>query len=84
VKILTGKRRGEVVKLHQWANDWITADTEDGRPLVLKPPMVEVEGDEYQRLTESYGRFQQGDKRTGFFWRAWALGDDGRFTRREA
>ena len=82
MKIIKGKQAGQVVKLHQWSNDWMTADTDDGAPLVLKPPMVELDDDECRRMREDYARYQRDGWHAGF-WRAWELGADGRFTRRK-
>jgi hypothetical protein len=83
VKIIKGKLRGQVVKLRQWSNDWMTADTDNGAPLVLKPPMVELDDDECRRMQADYLRYQQDGSWHRGFWRAWRLGADGRFIRRE-
>jgi hypothetical protein len=84
VKILRGKNAGDGYKVHQWANDWITADGHGKQNIVLRPLNVQLEGDEYWRAFEDYTAFwQQGDRRSGMFWQLWKLELDGTFTRRK-
>jgi hypothetical protein len=85
MRILKGKTTGDGYKLHQWANDWITCDGPDGRQNVIAKPLnVQLEGDEYWRMRESYvAWWQRGDRSCGLFWVHWKLELDGTFTRRE-
>lgn len=82
MKILSGKHRGATARLHQFANDWITADIGDLQSVILKPPQIELDDDEYQRMYESYLRFARGERTAGQFWRHWELRSDGRLYRR--
>ena len=81
MKILTGKSAGDGYRLRQWANDWISCDAPDGRPVIAKPLNVELDDDEYWRMRESYiAWWQQGDRRCGQFWPTYRLrADDRRF-----
>lgn len=79
MQILSGKHKGSVVELGQWANDWITGYPGAERPLVLKPPMVRLDAAEVARMRET-----EGWRKHGYFWRAWHLSDDGRLSPRPA
>jgi hypothetical protein len=81
MKILKGKNAGDGYRLHQWANDWMTADAPDGAPVIAKPLNVQLDGDEQRRMRESYERFLDGERHCGQFWHHWELKDDGTFAR---
>ena len=84
MKILTGKNAGDGYRLHQWANDWMTADPPGGgRPVIAKPLNVELTEDEYVRMSASYMRFLAGERHCGLFWVHWELLEDGTFRERE-
>jgi hypothetical protein len=83
VKVLSGKYRGREARLHQFANDWITADIGAVQSVVLKPHMVELNGDEFERMHESYLRFCQDGRAGGQFWKHWRLLASGRLAPRQ-
>lgn len=85
MKILKGKIAADGYELHQFANDWITACGHGRDNIIVKPPNVQVDGAEYRRLSDSYGRWQAdpSTERVGLFWHHWQLNPDGRFSRRE-
>lgn len=77
----------ETWSLHQWANDWITADGPNGRTAVLSPTRVQLEGEEIsEMLTDrdhALAQIEAGEyPHTGFFWKAWSLDPRGFFTAR--
>lgn len=76
MKILRGKHAGKTGRAHQYANDWLTADLDDGtRNVTLKPSMVQLEDD------EDWAKFSTTDPNiVGQFWREWRLNGDGTFT----
>lgn len=60
---------------HQFCNDWISADTVDGKAKICNPTSVVLESDEEHR-------FFLNDTNPGTFWAEFELHDDGTFTRR--
>jgi len=83
MRIITGKDAGDGYRLHQWANDWITADPPGGgRPVIAKPLNVELTEDETTVMAASYMRFLNGERHCGQFWHHWELIEDGRFQAR--
>lgn len=73
MKILTGRYAGRTGRPLQYANDWISADLDDGTPTILKPHMVQL--DEPDRAL-----FADQSRHVGFFWEVWRLNEDGTFT----
>lgn len=58
--ILRGKHKGKHARLHQFANDWISADLlPDNHPIIVSPTGVQLEGDEIteMRAHTSVGSF---------------------------
>jgi hypothetical protein len=82
MKVLSGKYEGRTARLHQFANDWITADIGAVQSVVLKPHQVELDDGEYERMHESYLRFCQDGRAGGQFWKHWQLLASGRLARR--
>jgi hypothetical protein len=85
VRILKGKNAGSGYELRQFANDWMTASGNGIDNIVVSPGNVQVDGDEYRRLSESYARWQSdpSTERVGLFWQLWRLNRDGTLSRRE-
>lgn len=79
MKILKGKHAGDGYRLHQWANDWISTDSAGGKPVIVGPLNVQLEGDEYWQMRQSYSRFLSGEVNCGLFWRHYELQTDGTF-----
>lgn len=76
-------RTGQRLRLLQWADDWIQAHDENGRPVVCSPQDVQFEPHDRRHLIASYRRYLAlGDVSAGSFWRRWRLDDDGRFHER--
>jgi hypothetical protein len=85
MKRLRGKNKGEHLALHQWANDWLSADTDDGKSVIVTPTSVQLEGDEIERLRADEATFASGaTHHAGEFWALWDLRDDGTFRRRRS
>lgn len=72
--ILRGKRKGETARLHQYANDWISADAQDGSAIILNPTSVRLEPGEREQM--------ETHTSTGFFWRRYEVRDDGQIVKR--
>lgn len=72
--VLRGKRRGETVTLHQWANDWFTVDHTDGSPGVVGPTSIQLDEAEVERWRARPNGMDRG----------FELRDDGRFVRRKS
>lgn len=66
-------RRTGDYKLHQWANDWISADGPEGQPVIVNPVGIELESDEVARLFADHERYLAGDRGSGFFWDRYEL-----------
>ncbi len=62
-------RSGEHLTLHQFCNDWITADTDDGRPVVVTPTTVRFTPEEIFEL--------QTNPDPGTFWDEFEIHPDG-------
>ncbi len=77
------KRNGEKLRPHQFANDWISADTKDGRPVIVKPTAVQLEPEDMPMFTPPADPYSPEARRVGHFWLMWELHDDGTFTRRQ-
>ncbi len=69
--LLRGARKGQTVRLHQWANDWFSVDYPDGSPGILTPLAVHLDTDEIAAWRANPSGMDRG----------YALGDDGRFRR---
>lgn len=82
MKVIKGKLAGDGYKLHQFANDWITADDPHGRPMTLKPDAIQIAGKEFEVMCESYRRYLEGSRKEGYFWDAWELRPDGTLRRK--
>lgn len=63
-----GKKAGEKLVLHQFCNDWISADDSDGRPVIVNPTSVQLEPGEAEVML--------ADKNPGFFWKRYRLTPD--------
>lgn len=72
MKRLRGKNAGEHLVPRQYCNDWIMADTEDGRGVIVSPLAIRLD-------PEDYAFFQPGSPHAGSFWREFELTDDDRF-----
>ena len=76
---LRGPRRGERLTPHQFANNWISADGPDGRPVIVRPLSVSLDPEDVeffqQRLDSAH---------VGFFWRVYTLDVEGRVFRRRS
>jgi hypothetical protein len=72
--IIKGPGKGRTVRAHQWSNDWISADDENGKPLILSPRSVRLDDEEIARF-----RATLDATRIGYFWKWWELLDDGTF-----
>jgi hypothetical protein len=72
--VLRGKRKGETVTLHQWANDWFTVDHADGSPAVAGPTSIQLDEAEIARWRA----------RPNGMDRRFTLSDNGRFVRRQS
>lgn len=84
MRILEGPHAADGWKLHQWANDWMTAvPPGGGHPVIVKPGCVELTPAEAEWMRADRQAWKQGQRRHGLFWAHWQLGDDGRFTRTE-
>lgn len=79
------------LRLHQWSNDWISADPVEPRdadkPMILSPMKVQLNPAEVatMRADEAAAHEAWADNRTptsGTFWREWIMSDDGYFKRR--
>lgn len=74
------RRTGEY-RLHQWANDWLSADeVETGRPIIASPRGAKLTDEEAERLREDYNEFLQlagaglpNQHHAGVFWLEWCL-----------
>ena len=66
---MRGRRKGETAKMVQYANDWISADAQDGSPIILNPTSVRLEPGEREEMDTHTN--------TGFFWRHYAVRFDG-------
>lgn len=62
MEITRGKLKGTKVTLHQFANDWLSVDTEDGNAMIINPTSVRLEPGEIEKFREHSS--------TGQFW-AW-------------
>lgn len=71
--ITRGKRAGQTARLHQYANDWISADDQDGRPIILNPTSVRLEPGEREAMKEHVS--------TGSFWTTYEVRDDGQIVK---
>jgi hypothetical protein len=72
---LRGRRAGEKLIPRQYANDWISVDTSDGRPEIVSPVAVQLDPEDFALFTDA------DPQRVGTFWREWRLCPDGRFRR---
>lgn len=64
-------------KLHQWANDWISADGPNG-PEILSPLVVILDADEMEAVKAT-----KDNANVGIFWIMWELDETkGRFFKR--
>lgn len=61
--VIGGRER---LRLHQWSNDWISADTPYGGGVILRPTQVELDADEAEQI-------QQHPEHAGVFWQLWEL-----------
>lgn len=68
-----GRRAGQHLTMHQFCNDWITADTDEGQPVVVSPLRVQLDAAEVAQVRASIN--------TGIMWELYTLSDDGLFTR---
>lgn len=76
MKVNRGGNEAEY-KLHQWANDWISADGPNG-PEILSPLQVILDEDEMKRVKETVD-----DVNVGIFWLMWELDEEtGRFKKK--
>lgn len=72
-----GKNKGEHLTICQFANDWISADTDDGESMIVNPTSVLLEPGEAQI-------FLNDGTASGMFWAEYKLKDDlTGFTRKE-
>jgi hypothetical protein len=69
-----GKNIGEHLTLHQFCNDWISADDDAGNPIIVNPTSVKLEDGEAQMFIN--------DPDPGMFWDAYQIDGD-RFVRRQ-
>jgi len=60
-----GKNKGEHLTLHQFCNDWISATTDDGRPVIVTPTSVAITKEERLVFLD--------DKNPGTFWQEFWL-----------
>lgn len=67
-------RTGEHLNPRSVANDWITADTDDGQPVTVPPTTVRLEPSEIDW-------FEQKPE-TGHFWDWYEITEDLRFRKR--
>lgn len=57
---------GEPLRIHQWANDWISVDSAQLRGVIVPPTALELDAGEAERI-------QQHPEHTGRFWQCWEL-----------
>jgi hypothetical protein len=74
VIVLRGKHCGASGKVHQFCNDWITADLADGTPFTGSLLSVQLDPDEVAMFRAATD--------VGSMWREFDLSDEGRFTRK--
>jgi hypothetical protein len=74
VKIIRGKHRGKTAKIHQFANNWISADIDGGGPAILSPLHVKLSTLEVSLIMKG-----RDTGKAGYFWQRWALRTDGTF-----
>jgi chemotaxis methyl-accepting protein methylase len=72
--------------VHQWSNDWITADDDvtGQQNIVLNPLRVRLEPDEMQQFRDDEAAHLAKDKscHSGSFWEEWVLQETGFFRKR--
>lgn len=73
MRVRAGKYAGHIGRVHQFANDWMSAYLENvERPVILRPSQVQLEPDERGIVLNATG--------VGTFWQEWRLNPDGTFT----
>lgn len=73
MKRVRGKRAGEHLTPRQFANDWISAEDPDGRPVIVRPGAVELDPEDVDLF------INKDPRHVGRFWTLYTLGDDRRF-----
>lgn len=74
-------------RLHQWSNDWISADPVDGgKSVILSPTRVKLSTEEVVRMRADEDQAKMARSKakvphTGTFWLEWKLNDSGYFTK---
>lgn len=66
--LLRGKHKGAEAKLHQAANDWISADGPGGKSMIVNPTSVQLSREEIDELLSCAG---------GFFWSHYRVAESG-------
>ncbi len=66
-----GRLKGVSMTPRQFANDWISATTADGRPVIVNPLSVTLDGDDIRWFIA-----RAGDGHAGFFWNRYVVVGD--------